>query len=154
MWPLTLGVCPRWTSHPGDWCGMFWLPHAAPAPHFFQSFSRGLGDVPSWEAPELYTSSNREWLIARQVWEHHQQPGVIFHHRKRRARETRFQRKMKTARLGRVWRGELYLQHTNTGWEPAAKLSVCRLHLSKAWVEFVFCFSLCRSAAGAPSHSR
>lgn len=70
----------------------------------------------------------------------------------RRARETPFHRKMKTARLGRVWRGELYLQHTNPGWEPAAELSVCRLHLSKAWVEFVFCFSLRRSAARAPSH--
>lgn len=67
----TLRVCPGWTKHPRDWCGMFWLPHAAPTPHFFQSFhpwdSGRLGHVPSWVAPALNTGSNREGLIAQNI---------------------------------------------------------------------------------------
>lgn len=45
---------------------------------------------------------------------------------------------MKIARLGHVLRGELYLQHTNTGYNSAPKLSEYPPFIKG--VEFVFLF--------------
>lgn len=46
--------------------------------HAFSSLPGRLGDVPSWGAPALNTSSNRERSITRQTSEHHQHPGGDF----------------------------------------------------------------------------